>query len=192
MAKKEPANLNFEAPPPPDPTDPKKSQATPVGWEMGGNSRPAYIAEVDRTQALHQPASVRLRSTAAVPSDKFGTLLQRFSAERYLGRRVEFSVDLKTSEVVGGVDIWLRSDGKDGRTLTLVNSSKRTPSLTGTNDWIRRAITLDVSPQAEVLSLGIILKGTGQVWINGARFEIVDESTPSGAGAPPTVRQPAK
>ena len=46
-------------------------------------------------------------------------------------------------------------------------------SIKGTTDWRRYEVVLDVPKDATGIALGILLTGTGEVWLNGARFEVV-------------------
>jgi len=102
--------------------------------------------------------------------DGFGTLMQQFTAEQYLGKRVRLSGVVKSQEVAEWAGLWLRVDkGKE-----MVAIAPPTLRLLATRtDWRRYEVVLDVPKDASGIALGILLTGTGEVWLNGARFEVV-------------------
>ena len=57
-------------------------------------------------------------------------------------------------------------DGKEDRTIK------------GTSDWKKYEIVLDVPEKASNIAFGVMLGGTGQVWFDNIKFEIVDKSVP--------------
>jgi hypothetical protein len=48
--------------------------------------------------------------------------------------------------------------------------------ITGTTDWNKVEIVLDVPANSSMLAYGVLLYGTGQIWIDKVTFEVVDES----------------
>ena len=51
-------------------------------------------------------------------------------------------------------------------------------ALKGATDWTKCVVVLDVGAQASNIAFGVLLSGTGTVWIDRMRFEAVDDSVP--------------
>jgi hypothetical protein len=43
--------------------------------------------------------------------------------------------------------------------------------ISGTRDWYDVDIVLNVPPESESISFGILLQGTGTVWLDNVRFD---------------------
>jgi hypothetical protein len=113
----------------------------------------------------------------------FGTISKFFKAKDYVGKRVQFKAFIKTRDVIGtGAGLWLRIDAADMRTLGFDNMSNR--SLKGTTDWSEVSVVLDVPASADVISMGVLLGGTGRMWVSGLSFEVVDTSVPVTSSLP--------
>jgi hypothetical protein len=52
-------------------------------------------------------------------------------------------------------------------------------SLTGTNDWKKCEIVLDVADEATCLYFGVTIFGTGTIWIDEVLLEEVSKDIPS-------------
>jgi hypothetical protein len=127
-----------------------------------------------------------LRSTAK-EARKFGTLMQMIDAEEYRGQRLRFSAALRTQDVQGWVGLWMRVDGPvhgPGHHLAFDNMQGR--SITGTTDWQRYEVVLDVGQEAQAIGLGVLLNRTGEVRVAGFRFEPVSKDVPTTSMAYPT------
>jgi tetratricopeptide (TPR) repeat protein len=149
----------------------------PKGWYMAG-SRPAdYESSVDNGTTYGGLPSAYLRSKKPNP-DGFGTLMQNFSAERYIGRHIRFSAFVKSENVQRWAGLWMRVDGKRG-TPSLAFDNMQDRSIKGTTAWHNYEVVLDVPLEATGIFLGILLEGPGTVWMNGARFEEVDVNLPT-------------
>ena len=172
-----PQNLDFAEP---------LTTARGMGWTMGGSHPSQYEhALADDTTYEGKPV-VELRSL--VPrTDGFGTLMQMFSAEHYLGQRVRFSGALKCEGVENRVGLWMRVDGVDRperRTLAFDNMAGR--PVSGTTDWEHYEVVLDVPDEAQTIALGVLLNGKGEAWMSDFNVEIVGrevETTDAGMTA---------
>jgi hypothetical protein len=139
----------------------------PAGW--GGMSE-GYVFERD-TETKHGGSSSGLiRSTVEAPG-KNATFVQKFKAENYLNRRVRFSGFLKLDGVNAGCYLWMRVDGQEMLNLAFDNMSTR--RIKGTNDWTKCEIVLDVPQNAESITLGASLTGTGKLWTDDFALELV-------------------
>jgi hypothetical protein len=148
---------------------PAFAQSTTIpGWSLAGTNPRAFAIGVD-DDAPHGGRIASMRCMQS-PCAGFGTLMQTFRADKYVGRRLRLSAWVR-AEKAGRADIWMRVDGVDAM-LTFDNMDNRLPR--GTFGWRRQEIVLDVPDDALTISYGLILGGAGQAWVENFVFEIVD------------------
>jgi AraC-like DNA-binding protein len=148
------------------------------GWLLTGTNPEKYAAALD-TRVYHKGRqSVRYQSIAGEQfgPDQFGTIMQQFQAKNYLGKRMRFSGFVKSDNVAGWSGLWMRVDDKQQNMLAFDNMQHR--SIKGTSDWNYYACVLDVPPEADCINIGILLSGTGAVWLDECQFEEVGLDIP--------------
>ncbi len=143
----------------------------PRGWWLSGSNPADYIAGIDHTQAHSGAQSASIRNGADEP-EGFATLMQFVSAINYAGKRIRLSGFVKTENVQLWASLWLSVYGTEGRlNVSFDNMCDRT--ITGTTDWKKYDIVLDVPQDSTKLGFGAILKGIGQLWFDDLSFEEV-------------------
>jgi hypothetical protein len=156
--------------------------AAPTGWFMAGSKPADFETAVDAQTVYNSKPSAYMKSKK--PSiDGFGTLMQNFMADEYLGKRVRFNAFVKSDGLQDWVGLWMRVDkgaGADTKMLAFDNIMDR--PIKGTTGWQNYEVVLDVPPEARVSSLGFLLSGTGTVWLNSADFQIVPTTIPVTGG----------
>jgi hypothetical protein len=70
----------------------------------------------------------------------------------------------------------MRVDGPKG-SLAFGNMQSR--SIKGTTAWQNYEVVLDVPPQATGIAFGILMSGTGSVWINSVKMDVVGTNIPT-------------
>jgi hypothetical protein len=78
----------------------------------------------------------------------------------------------------------------DGRESSLSFDNMQDRPIKGDSDWRAYSIVLDVPEQATGIAYGVLLAGAGSVWMDGASFEVVDQTVPTtgtGRGTRPTA-----
>lgn len=153
------------------------SVIVPEGWYVAGNTPAGYEAGTDPGSVYNNHPSAFLRSKRS-GNDGNGTLVQDFSADKYRGKRVRFSAFVK-ADGVQRAGLWMRID-KGFKPLAADNMYKR--AITGTRNWEVYAIVLDVPQDATDISLGIRLNGSGEVWLNSVKFDVVGSDVPTTGG----------
>ena len=154
----------------------KPTTQTPSGWFIAGTVRAAYVAGVDPGVAMGDGPSGYLKSNRR-KIDGFGTLMQEITPDNYAGGRIRVSCHLKTADVSAWAGLWVRVDRVRGRPpIAFDNMEDR--ALRGTTDWTECVVVLDVGAPASNIAFGVLLSGTGTVWIDRMRFEAVDDSVP--------------
>lgn len=149
--------------------------AVPAGWLLAGSKPTEYESGVDTDLRYDSRASAYLKSRGAV-ADGFGTLMQEFRATKYVKKRVRFTAWIKTQDAQERAGLWMRVD-KDSKPVAFDNMRDR--PIKGTTEWQRYAVVLDVPADATRIAFGVLLSGSGAVWISGARFEEVGPETPT-------------
>jgi len=155
----------------------ERSLRLPEGWIASGSRESDYDMGTDAREEgvahiryRHKPGE---RETAS-RADGFGTLMQSFSAEALLGKRIMLKAELRAEEVSGAATLWLRIDGAQRQLLRFDNMEQRAEDgvLRGTTDWTPRSIVLDVPEEAHIVNFGFYLRGPGCASARG--FEIVE------------------
>jgi hypothetical protein len=151
------------------------AQATlPRGWLLAGTKPSEYEVGVDVDQMYQGHASAFLKSKT-LNADGFGTLMQSIKAEQYLGRKVRLSGLVKSEGVLGWAGLWMRVD-KEKSPVAFDNMENR--AIKGTTGWQRYDVVLGVPKDATAISFGILLAGSGVVWLNDTKFDVVGADVP--------------
>ena len=146
------------------------------GWLLTGTNPSLYTIKADHEVFHTGSKSGYLGSKQPAEEGQFGTLMQSFSAKNWIGKRMKMSCFIKTKDTMK-CGAWCRIDTKSGDLVQFDNMDNR--SIHGTTDWNYYSIVLDVLEQSASIHFGILLVGSGEVWIDGVQFEEVDFSVPS-------------
>ena len=152
------------------------SAEMPKGWFPAGSDPKEYEMRLDRDVTHSGKASGTLKSIVPKASG-FGTLMQTCKADEYRGKRVRMSGFVRSAEVLDWAGLWFRVDGANGEVLSFDNMMNR--AIKGTVDWKQCELVLDVPKGSQQLAFGVLLSGTGQVWIDDLKFEVVGKDVPT-------------
>ncbi|MDR3736536.1 MAG: hypothetical protein P4L10_13500 [Acidobacteriaceae bacterium] len=152
----------------------------PAGWTLAGSKPENYKAGIDGQAVFEEKPSAYLEAKVQ-NTGGFGSLMQSFSAEQFLGKRVRLRAWVRALNATGWAGIWMRVDKASGP-VAFDNMESR--PIKGTTGWTSYDVVLDVPQDATTISLGILLNGPGRVWMSGVKFEAVDKDVPV-TGAPP-------
>jgi hypothetical protein len=169
------------------------SATAPKGWRVAGSKAQEYEAGVEQVSVvLHPPegeaggsgyrtAYLRCKRKSV---EGFGTLMQSFSAAEYAGRRLRFTAFVRTDQVQYRAGLWMRIDTSDFSKLANMEDQP----IQGTTAWRRYGIVLDVPKGVHRIAFGVLLAGSGTIWMNRVEVEAIDPAAP-GNGIQP-VRGP--
>lgn len=146
----------------------------PLGWYLAGSKPAEYESGVDKQVQYNAHPSAYLRSKAAV-SEGFGTLMQDFRAEQYAGKRVRLTAFVRSEGVQKWAGLWMRVD--KGRDSVAFDNMQNRP-ITGSNEWREYSVVLDVPQNATGIFFGVLLSGSGEVWVNSVKLEAVGPEVP--------------
>lgn len=121
-------------------------------------------------------ASGGLRPVGSVTSRHFAVLLQECGAADFRRKRVRMTGFIRTQEVTGWAGMMLRVDPQRGTALEFDNMQDR--PIVGTTPWRRYEIELNVPQEGQTLSFGVVLVGSGRVWLDDVTFERVGPTLP--------------
>ena len=140
----------------------------PAGWYKSGSHPQNYEMAIDTTVKRGGTAGAHIKFIADKP-EGFGTLMQSFRADDYRGKRLRMSAWVKT-EGVESAHLFVRLDG-ERMMLGFDNMDNRT--ITGTTDWRKYDITLDVPAETINVAFGVFVTGRGVAWVDDFHFETV-------------------
>lgn len=153
---------------------PNQTNSAPTGWFLAGSKPASYQTGVDRTIIQNGQPSAYLKSIAPV-TDGFGTLMQQIGASDYVGKRVRLQAWVRSQDVGDWAGVWMRVD-KDKTMVAFDNMQNR--AIKGTAPWKQCDVVLDVPEDASGISFGILLSGSGEVWMSDVSFEVVGKEVP--------------
>ena len=160
----------------------------PHGWRSYRGRKP-YESGID-LRGLQGMPSIFLRSKAKAASNIEAVmkchaidvmLTQVIKAEAYRGKHLHFAGDVKVDHVEPQaglvIDILLNPPKK----LSERWHQKRTQRVRqeklaqGTHDWMRYDIPISVPVNAQYIDFGVILHGTGQIWLANPQLEVREQ-----------------
>jgi hypothetical protein len=151
-------------------------------WGLRGSAPWDFAVTLDREVRTSGKASALFASRGE--SAGFATMFQTSVATSVRGKRVEFSVDLRTRGATQGVNLLLRAEDARGRTVAFDNmqtsyGADRRPDqlinrgVIGDTEWSTQRVVVDIPVEAQVFTYGVSLFGGGKAWIDNARIEVV-------------------
>ena len=176
------------------------SYKVPEGW-IKACSKPDYYDMGIDPGAGHNGKNAATIASTRREIEGFGTLMQNIDPENYKGKRIRLSGMIKAEDVQNWAGLWLRVDGKVSSksvTTTLKNNNRKVTSdvhnsetkktlafdnmynraIKGTMNWTKCEIVLDVADTATNIAFGALLNGTGQIWFDDLKLDIVDKDIP--------------
>ena len=140
-----------------------------AGWLLAGSRPEAY--QVGLASEIHREGAVAYLRSDGDPGEGFGTLMQQIAPDDYRSKRLSFSAFVRADGVDRG-GLWMRIDGPGGQQLAFDNMQQTRP-ITGTKDWERHEVVLDVDQTAQKVAFGILLVGVGVLRIARCALETV-------------------
>lgn len=149
-------NLDFE----------KLEDGTSKDWEVFGNGD--YKIDYDK----HISHSGKVSGSIESIDDKgeFKALSYTIPAN-FGGKKIKLTGYIKTENVAGGwAGLWMRIDPQ----IDFDNMKSR--GITGTTDWKKYEIELNLNPSAKTIVVGGLLVGTGKIWVDHLEVTINGKS----------------
>jgi hypothetical protein len=146
------------------------------GWFQAGSNPDNYTSGLDLNIFKSGHKSAFTTSKGEI-SEGFSTIMQYCDAKNYLGTKIKMIGYIKSENVKDWSGMWLRIDSKtQGESLGFDNMQDR--PITGTSDWTRCEIIMDVPEESMTLNYGFLISGSGKIWFDNVSFEILNNATP--------------
>ncbi|MGD0098533.1 MAG: M56 family metallopeptidase [Terracidiphilus sp.] len=165
---------------------PIRTNGAPAGWFLAGTKPANYVTGVDKTTIQNGQPSAYLKSVAPL-TDGFGTLMQQISASDYVGKRLRLRAWVRSQDIGEWAGVWMRVD-KEQTMVAFDNMQNR--AIKGTQPWKQCEVVLDVPKDATGVFFGILLSGSGEVWMNDVSLEVVGNDVPVTSQLPPAATVP--
>lgn len=169
------------------PANPGFEEGAPALTAWRFREMPSYAAALDSADAHGGRWAARLAGQGGGPQNAFGSLEQRLDAAPYRGRRVRYRAWVR-SELAGPgwAGIWLRVDRPNGVTGFFENMEAR--PIRGRTGWTEYEIRGEVAPDAQAVTVGMLLVGAGQAWLDDAALDAGELLPPPEPPRPVTER----
>ncbi|MEK6477827.1 hypothetical protein WJR50_09845 [Catalinimonas sp. 4WD22] len=145
-----------------------------LDWYKNGDKAYAYdfiTQNIEKKQVLH------LRSNQESVKG-WGTIMKNISSKPFKGKKVKFTASVKTEDIKGWVGLWMRvADSKTNEIYAYENMIRH--AIKNTQDWKDYSITLEVDPESDVISYGVLLNEAGKVWMKDTKIEVFTGVAPS-------------
>ena len=156
--------------------------ALPDRWYPFGPG--GYALKIDTTEKKSGDRSILIAPLAARPDGSFGAVAMTIPTS-YEGSAIELRGSLKLHDVADGfAGLWMRIEG-DGGMLQFDNMQSQ--GLNGTADWKEYSIKLPLSADANKITIGALLTGKGQLWVDDFQVLIDGKDIASAKVRPPVV-----
>jgi len=107
----------------------------------------------------------------------FGELSQNFKAKQYRDKRMRFSAAIKSDGADLSAALFMSVEGVCHQMLGYDDMNGR--NVTGSQDWDKYKIVLDVPEESDYILFGIRVNGKGEVWISSVMFEETKDDEPT-------------
>jgi len=146
-----------------------KPEFLPASKDSGNN----YQVGVDPTVSYTGEPSRFIKATDS-ESGISSVHVRTIDGEKYRGKKLLLTGYIKPQDVKRRADLWVQFKGS-------MNNYRMNglfaPPVHGTTDWILYEVTLHVPGDNERIDLGFLLDGTGQVWLDGMEFQMIEEES---------------
>jgi len=150
-------------------------------WNIAGSHPQNYEIGKDENILYKESPAYYLKSVKE--ADKgFGTIMKYIQPGEQLsgmlGKRIKLTGVVKSEHITNHAGMWMRVDGPDPEKSLQFDNMHNRP-LKGTKDWTKYEIVLDVPDSSKGIAYGVLISGSGQVWLGSFSFEVVGDDVPS-------------
>ncbi len=143
-------------------------------WGLAGDLNDYRFGQ-DKSVYKKGGNSAFLKSTNTNKTDGSITLTQTCLVDDYLGKRVKMTAYIKSENVSGKAGVLLKVYTKDWDHDMSSGDVRVNRPVTGTMDWTKCEIVMDITEENCMFDFGVWLKGTGKIWVDNVSFEVVDK-----------------
>jgi hypothetical protein len=151
------------------------SESGSKSWIAAGSKPKSYDMGVT-SEEHHSGAKCAYIKSKESEIEGFGTYMQTAAPGNLLGRNVRMTGWIKSKDVKDWAGMWLRVDGESKSDMLGFDNMQDRP-ITGTTDWKKCEIVLDVPKEAKDIAFGVLLSGTGDIYFDDVTFEDLGPAT---------------
>ena len=140
---------------------PKSGSTDPDGWFIN----PPGTVQVDKSVVHGGSWSARFVRDAA-STGKFSVISKILPVD-FTGGTVELRGFLRTKDVTGFADLYIREDGASD---VLQFKGMDDQHIDGTRDWAEFSVSVPIAAEARQIQFGVLLSGTGTMWADDLRL----------------------
>ena len=147
-----------------------------VGW--GAPKSPGLESTLSDNTPKVGKLCARMQRKEKTGERAVGGILQGLHASSYRGKRIRYRAAVR-AEVEGAGNqghLWLRVDRQDaeGKRVPIAFDNMHDRPIT-TGEWEYYDVVADVAPDAQHITVGFLLIGLGEVWIDDTSVEVVGD-----------------
>jgi erythromycin esterase len=151
----------------------------PATWTaITGTGKGSYVVATVESQPFHGKRCVSITRDSAPWRWGYGALSQSVDATAYRGKRIRFRAATR-AEVLGvgnksGLFVKVLAPSARGQTnaLSVASTLDQPPHFT---DWQFHQVETDVPPEANSITIGLVLTGNGRAWFDDASLQVIGE-----------------
>jgi erythromycin esterase-like protein len=125
-------------------------------------AEPTYLGTMDSVLGV-----VRRTAAAVAP---FATATGTFPFAETAGHHIEFSGLIRTRAVTGFAGLWWRADTNEKYAAAFSNMQDQ--AISGTRDWKRYSLALDIPANTTNVHFGMLMAGKGTAWFDSLAVTI--------------------
>lgn len=154
-------------------------------WARFGSDTAHHTIRIDSTRAHGERRSLLIASTPAANANSWNGARQYIDAAPFHGQRLRLTGYVRT-EKAGEGSLYFRVEGFAGDTaVRWAYDDMSGRGVSGDNEWTMLSAVLDVPREATRVTIGALITGTGQLWVDDLKLEVV-----SGAVESTTTQMP--
>jgi hypothetical protein len=137
-----------------------------IGWIRAGSHPDEYLMGF----TPEKEAIAKIEYNAKSEPSGFGTFMQMYPPGKWLGKRLKMTGMIRTENVENWCGMWCRIDGQnEGETYDFDNMNDR--PITGTTDWKKYEIIVNIPAKASAIAYGVLVGGRGTAYFKDISFE---------------------
>lgn len=139
------------------------------GWQL--SDKTDFRTGLDANETHSSSQSTYLKSVVPRPKE-FGFIAKTVDPAAYVGKKLTLSAWVKTDLPDGAsAQLWLRVDGDWKQRPAECFDNMFKGRIKGRKEWARYEVSVEVPPASQKIVYGVLLNGTGQLWLDDVLLE---------------------
>lgn len=134
----------------------------PEGWNRA-DAATTYKASIAGDEKHGGNQALLIENTATADAKAFGSVIKTIPA-KYIGKVIEFKAYLKFQDVVNLQGLVLKINDVNNQPLQY--KTLQAQKISGTRDWQLYSVKAFLPPDAQTITIGLTLNGSGKLWVD--------------------------